>query len=184
MIGERIKWSTMSPEYKAKLADVTYDVEVDLLDEGGVVVVKIGDQSFTMKPTKGEDGVWIVNDRTTDHQVEVLKRSGNTVSIQLDGEEYTLEWIRAKKADTRVPVSPSSSAGAKNPDGIYPPMPGKITEVHVVVNDAVQEGDTLCILEAMKMFNELKAPKSGKVMEVNVEPGMSVVPSDLLILIE
>jgi len=174
----------MSPEYKAKFADVTYDVEVDLLDEGGVVVVKIGDQSFTMKPTKGEDGIWKVNDRTSDHLVEVLKRSGSNVSIQLDGEDCTLEWVRAKKTDTPVSTSPSSSSGPKNPGGIYPPMPGKITEVHVTVNDTVQEGDTLCILEAMKMFNELKAPKSGSVKEVNVEPGASVVPSDLLILIE
>jgi biotin carboxyl carrier protein len=174
----------MSPEYKAKLANVTYDVEVDLLDEGGVVVVKIGDQSFTMKPTKEEDGVWKVNDRTTDHSVEVLKRSGNNISIQLDGEEYTLEWLRAKKADTSVSTSPSSSVGPKNPGGVYPPMPGKITEVHVTVHDTVQKGDTLCILEAMKMFNELKAPKSGIVKEVNVETGTSVVPSDLLILIE
>ncbi|TFG11235.1 hypothetical protein EU537_12935 [Candidatus Thorarchaeota archaeon] len=172
----------MSPEYKAEFTDVTYDVEVDLLDEGGVIVVKIGDQSFTMKPTKGEDGIWTVNNRTTDHRVEVLKRSGNTISIQLDGEKHTLEWVRAKKADT--PVSAPLSSGTKNPGGVYPPMPGKITEVHVALNDSVQDGDTLCILEAMKMFNELKAPKSGRIREVNVEPGASVVPSDLLILIE
>ena len=68
--------------------------------------------------------------------------------------------------------------------GIYPPMPGKITEVRVKTSDTVKKGDTVCILEAMKMFNELKAGFSGTVKEVNVEVGTMVTPDDLLILIK
>jgi len=63
-------------------------------------------------------------------------------------------------------------------------MPGKITEIRVEVGDTVKNGDTLCILEAMKMFNELKADSSGSVKEVNVEVGTMVTTADLLILIE
>ena len=67
--------------------------------------------------------------------------------------------------------------------GIYPPMPGKITEVRVKVGDAVKSGQTVCILEAMKMFNELKADASGTVREVNVKVGTMVTPTELLVLI-
>ena len=63
-------------------------------------------------------------------------------------------------------------------------MPGKITELRVKVGDSVKEGDTVCILEAMKMFNELKSGASGSVKEVNVEVGSMVTPNDLLVLIE
>ena len=63
-------------------------------------------------------------------------------------------------------------------------MPGKITEVQVKVGDTVSAGSTVCILEAMKMFNELKSPSDGIVKEVNVEVGSNVTTSDLLVLIE
>ena len=63
-------------------------------------------------------------------------------------------------------------------------MPGKITEVLVKVGDTVKSGDTICILEAMKMFNELKAASSGSVKEINVDVGTMVTTADLLILIE
>ncbi|MHA2047564.1 MAG: biotin/lipoyl-containing protein [Candidatus Thorarchaeota archaeon] len=75
-------------------------------------------------------------------------------------------------------------AGPKVSGGIYPPMPGKITEVRVKVGDSVKSGETVVILEAMKMFNELKAGSSGAVKEVNVEVGVMVTPNDLLVLIE
>jgi biotin carboxyl carrier protein len=79
-----------------------------------------------------------------------------------------------------VPVS----SGKKVAGGVYPPMPGKITEVMVKVGDALKRGDTVCILEAMKMFNELRASSTGTVKEVNVEPGSNVTPNDLLVLVE
>ena len=56
----------MSPKYKVTLDERPFDVEVKMLDEGGVLVVKVGDQSFTMKSTPTEDDSWIVNDLTTD----------------------------------------------------------------------------------------------------------------------
>jgi pyruvate carboxylase subunit B len=68
--------------------------------------------------------------------------------------------------------------------GIYPPMPGKITELKVKVGDSVKQGETVCILEAMKMFNELKSGSSGTVKQVNVEVGSMVTPNDLLVLIK
>jgi biotin carboxyl carrier protein len=63
-------------------------------------------------------------------------------------------------------------------------MPGKITEIRVNVGDSVKSGDTVCILEAMKMFNELKVESDGTVKEVNVDVGTMVTTDDLLVLIE
>ncbi len=63
-------------------------------------------------------------------------------------------------------------------------MPGIIKSVDVAVGDKVNEGDTLCILEAMKMENPIVAPASGKISEVNVSSGQSVKRGDMLIVIE
>ncbi len=63
-------------------------------------------------------------------------------------------------------------------------MPGKILRVLVNVGDQVAEGAVVCILEAMKMENELKAPKAGQVRAIHVRPGQDVEIGAVLVEIE
>lgn len=67
---------------------------------------------------------------------------------------------------------------------ICSPMPGKVLRVLVSAGDAVTEGQGLVVVEAMKMENELKSPKSGQVKEVLAKPGESVEGGALLLMIE
>ncbi|MGY5873116.1 MAG: biotin/lipoyl-containing protein [Candidatus Thorarchaeota archaeon] len=174
----------MSPEYKLTMDERPYEVEVKMLDEGGVLVVKVGDQSFTMKPKPTDDGTWIVNDLATDYSVKILKRAGKAITLEINGETRELDWERQRKIEAVKKTAGTAQGGPRVAGGIYPPMPGKITEVRVNVGDTVKSGDTVCILEAMKMFNELKAGSSGSVKEVNVAVGTMVTTADLLVLIE
>ncbi|TRZ96977.1 MAG: acetyl-CoA carboxylase biotin carboxyl carrier protein subunit [Dehalococcoidia bacterium] len=64
------------------------------------------------------------------------------------------------------------------------PMPGIIKSVCVAVGDQVNENDTLCILEAMKMETPLVAPMTGKISEINVSEGQSVKGGEKLFVIE
>jgi len=174
----------MSPEYKITLDERQYHVEVKMLDEGGVLVVKVGGQSYTMKTTEQSDGTWTINDMATDYQIKVLKRAGTNATLEINGNELEFGWERLRKAEVATKTTKNSSSGPRVAGGIYPPMPGKITEVRVKFGDKVEEGTTVCILEAMKMFNELKTETTGIVKEVNVEVGSMVTTSDLLVLIE
>ncbi|MGY5858873.1 MAG: biotin/lipoyl-containing protein [Candidatus Thorarchaeota archaeon] len=174
----------MSPEYKVTLDDRPFDVEVKMLDEGGVLVVKVGDQSFTMKSTPTEDGTWVVNDLMNDYSIKILKRAGKSVTLEINGEEREIEWERVRKVEATKKSAGAVQVGSRVAGGIYPPMPGKITELRVKVGDTVKAGETVCILEAMKMFNELKADSSGSVKVVNVDVGTMVTTADLLVLIE
>ncbi len=61
------------------------------------------------------------------------------------------------------------------------PMPGTILDVKVSVGQAVKSGDLLCILEAMKMENEILAPQDGTVASVQTSKGSSVSAGDLLL---
>jgi len=67
---------------------------------------------------------------------------------------------------------------------VQSPMPGIIKGVEVAVGDQVNEGDTLCILEAMKMETPIVAPVGGKVTEVSISEGQSVKGGEKLIVIE
>ena len=174
----------MSQEYKLAIDGQQFKVTVQRLDEGGLLIIRVGDQSYTLKPEVSDDGTWIVNDTSTDHTLKIKSRSGKKIVVELNGVTKEIEWSRVRKETASRTVRASSGSGKKVEGGVYAPMPGKITEVHVKVGDSVQSGDTVCVLEAMKMFNELKAPRDGTVKEVNIESGSPVTPSDLLILIE
>ena len=173
----------MSSEYEMHLADRTHNIEVKRLDDDGALSIKVDEGVFTLTPSQNEDGTWSVSDASSEHIVKILKKTGTKISIELDGQSIDLDWTRAKKREESVSVSTTVQGAKRVQGGIYPPMPGKITEVHVKVGDEVDEGQTVCILEAMKMFNELKAPLKGTVKEVNIEPGSPVTTNDLLILI-
>ena len=86
----------------------------------------------------------------------------------------------AAPAPAAKPAAPAAtgSAGAVK---VTAPMPGTILKVEVTVGQAVKKGDTLCILEAMKMENAIPAPQDGTVASVNAAKGASVNAGDLLV---
>jgi biotin carboxyl carrier protein len=67
---------------------------------------------------------------------------------------------------------------------IEAPIPGKILSVDVTKGNSVNEGDTICVIEAMKMENPVLAPVKGSVVEVGVSPNQVVKTGQLLAIIE
>ena len=63
-------------------------------------------------------------------------------------------------------------------------MPGKVVRLIASVGDAVEKGDAVMVVEAMKMQNELKAPKTGIVKEIRVKEGCTVSGGDILAVVE
>ena len=79
-----------------------------------------------------------------------------------------------------APAAPAAPAGAAGSVTVTAPMPGNILDVKVKAGDSVKAGDTLLILEAMKMENEISAPQDGTIASVNVRKGDVVNSGDLL----
>lgn len=71
-----------------------------------------------------------------------------------------------------------------NPGSLVTQMPGKVVKINIAVGDKVKTGDTLLILEAMKMENEIKAGMDGEVKTVNVSDGQVLESGHLMIEIE
>jgi biotin carboxyl carrier protein len=67
---------------------------------------------------------------------------------------------------------------------IEAPITGKIISVNVKVGDTVSEGDTICMLESMKMENPILTPVSGTVTEIGVKPEQVVKPGEKIAVIE
>ena len=77
-------------------------------------------------------------------------------------------------APQSAPTVAPAPAGVASAAAITAPMPGNINAVKVTSGQAVKEGDVLIILEAMKMENEITAPKAGKVGQIFVQKGATV----------
>jgi len=67
---------------------------------------------------------------------------------------------------------------------IEAPIPGKILSVHVTQGNSVNEGDTICVIEAMKMENPILAPVKGSITKVGVSPNQVVKTGQLIAIIE
>ncbi len=120
----------------------------------------------------------------------------NVASVTVNGEEYKVEMEKAAKpaaakaeAPAAKPAAPKAAAPASNGKvdvnkAIKAPLPGVVNEICVNVGDTVKKGDTVVILEAMKMANNLAAEKDGTVTAVLVAAGESVMEDTPLVVIE
>ena len=78
----------------------------------------------------------------------------------------------------------TASSGSAAGTAIKAPLPGVITDIPVEVGQEVAAGDTVVVLEAMKMANALQAEKSGKISAIVVKIGQSVMEDEALVYIE
>lgn len=84
-------------------------------------------------------------------------------------------------APAAAPAPAPAAQGTAGSVKVEAPMPGTILDVKVSVGDSVSSGSVLCILEAMKMENEIVAPQDGTVASVNVSKGDSVEAGQVII---
>ena len=111
----------------------------------------------------------------------VIEEQHGEYQVQMRGHLFTGHVL-----DERAQLLASRRGGGKTETGeisIKAPMPGLIAALPVSEGQAVKAGDTVVILESMKMHNELKAPRDGVVQRISVEVGHSVEQNKLLVTI-
>lgn len=118
-----------------------------------------------------------------------IKVNGKTYEVKVMGitevepvEVKTVKGSVAAPAPAKEEVK-AAPAPVGNGTPVPSPMQGTILDVKVKAGDAVKAGQVLCILEAMKLENEIKAPNDGTVVSVNVTKGQQVNSKDTLVVL-
>ena len=89
-----------------------------------------------------------------------------------------------QKAEPAPAAAPAPAPAAPaNGTTVASPFPGTIVRIDVKVGDEVSEGDVICVVEAMKMENDITAPVDGRVVAINVNQGQSVASEQTLVVI-
>jgi biotin carboxyl carrier protein len=102
------------------------------------------------------------------------------VAVLVGENVYAMELLDERRLRLRQAGGKFSLEG---PQRIDAPMPGKVVRVMVKVGDEVAEGQGLVVVEAMKMENELKSPKAGKVTELHAVEGAAVESGAKLVVV-
>jgi biotin carboxyl carrier protein len=92
--------------------------------------------------------------------------------------------VQTAQAAALAAALAAGGGGGRAGSQVKAPMPGRVVKLLVEVDQAVERGAPLAIVEAMKMENELHAPAAGKVLRVHVAPGQAVESGQLLIELE
>jgi biotin-requiring enzyme len=119
----------------------------------------------------------------------------NVADITVNGEEYKVQMEapaepEKKKVELGKPVAENEtentarSANINTSNAIKAPLPGTITSIEVSVGQEVKAGDTVLVLEAMKMQNSIEAERDGKVTTIIVKVGQAVLEDEPLVVIE
>lgn len=138
-----------------------------------------------------------------DYDVEIEEVEGNLAKVSVNGIPFEVELKRPinpvhaiKKPKVAAPkpaapapapaaapvaAAPAAAPGSGNP--VKAPLPGTISSISVKVGDQVNVGDTVLVLEAMKMQNNIEAEYAGTVSSIVVNPGDSVMEGAVLLTI-
>jgi glutaconyl-CoA/methylmalonyl-CoA decarboxylase subunit gamma len=149
----------MSREFSLTLDGTTYKVVVD----GNSVLVNGIPFVIGFAP---EDGRILVDGMP--YELELDEQEGRVV-VRGIAHDLAVEGLEETRPGPRPGAATVAGEGA-----VTAIMPGKIIRLLVAEGDPVEEGDVICILEAMKMENELKAPRAGTVKKLYVQAGQDV----------
>jgi len=166
---------------------MTYDVIVD-------------GKTHRLELTRGEK-TWLCKVDDQNIEVDAALTARDILSVLVGGKAYEIKRERSLQGDIHLIIGSAryavevqdprslrtrrAAAGAEaGPQKITAPMPGKIVRVMVAAGDEVKTGQGIVVMEAMKMQNELKSPKDGRVQKILTEEGATVNPGDTLAVIE
>ena len=131
---------------------------------------RVGDHHFLARLSSGE-----INEA----RLESEPGGGPGRIVRFGPDHVALEWL-----DPFAVGAHGKGAGLSGPRKIIAPIPGRVVSISVSVGDAVEAGQSVVVVEAMKMANELRSPVAGRVKSINVKPGDKVDAGATLIVIE
>jgi biotin carboxyl carrier protein len=169
----------MPTQYHANVDGLEYELAIEELPDAGTFAINLGGKKINgdLRQAGPASFSVIIGNRSFD--LDVIRQGDEFVVVSRHGAcRLTLEDARRRLMNSR---------GGREVSGkvqMRAMMPGRVLSVAVKVGDEVAANQGVLVIEAMKMENELKSPKAGKVVEVKVTAGQTVEKGELLIVIE
>jgi len=158
--------------YKAQInKDLEFDIAAETHEKDWDICQISDDKYHVLKNNKSYNAELIAADFDT-----------KTFSISVNGKNYDIKL--KDKLDVLLEKMGISDTTAVTINEITAPMPGLVFDIMVSVGDKVLKGDSVLILEAMKMENVLKAPCDGIVKSIEVKKSIAVEKNQLLVKFE
>ncbi len=141
-------------------------------------VLSINDKEYNaeVKNISTESAIIIVDDKEYKIDLKDIGRQAEPVIKTID--KTPVETTARKKEI--IPKTPLQGSG----NGVSAPLPGLIVDILVKENTSVKSGQTIAIMEAMKMENQIQAPHDGTISKIFVNKGDSVAEGDIILEIE
>lgn len=152
-------------------------VSIDIQPSG----ITLNDEPYTWDLSKLADGHFHIlkNDRSYSVEVLSIEAATKTVQLKINGQIHDIQV--KDRFDLLLEKMGMSNAAASKVNNIKAPMPGLIVGISLEVGSVVSKGDTVLILEAMKMENSIKAPGDGTVKAIKVQKGDRVEKGQVLV---
>jgi len=158
---------------------------------GNTFLVNVNEKTVTVKirnPSQGKIAIIEIDGRSFRAQVERVQR--NIIQVKIGGKFFEVQRQLGIPKEPAVKLEPIAAITRKpavglviEKDAVNAPIAGRIVLLKVKVGQKVERGECICILEAMKMENEIAAPKAGIVKEIRVSEGAFVNKEDILAVI-
>ena len=165
---------------KALIGDREEELEIKLGD--GRVIAEIGGRVYDLQVREPQPECYLFFLNTEVHECRVNERakSKERFDVNIRGRSYAVTIVDPK----RLRSSQNSDRHHQGAAQILAPMPGKVVRVQIEAGAEVEKGAGVVVVEAMKMQNEMKAPRAGVVVSINVKPGDTVNAGDVLAVVE
>lgn len=162
--------------YQIQIGDQTYDLTVEPAGELYTVTVGGVSRTVSVEEINANRSLFLID--SLSREIDLSRRDGRW-AVFIEGRQFDVGVVDYHLAELQ------KTAGVKHaahmPKELRAPMPGKVLTVAVGPGDTVSKGDTLLILEAMKMENLIKATGDGVVKSVAAGPGVSVEKGERLL---
>jgi acetyl/propionyl-CoA carboxylase alpha subunit len=147
--------------------------------DGGRVKAEVGGRVYDVELREPEPGCYLFLRDAEVHECRVNK-GHDGFDVSLHGRNYVVTIIDPKRLRSGQDADRHHHGLAE----ITASMPGKVVKVQIEAGAAVEKGSGIVVVEAMKMQNEMKSPRAGVVVAVNVKPGDTVNAGDVLAVVE
>jgi biotin carboxyl carrier protein len=155
-------------------------VEVEPIGPG-LYEVRVGGKTSRVDAYRHDSGTLSLIVDTTSYSVVLDPRGASTRVSVRPNQQFTVEILDERRLRMRRAAGKFTLEGKQT---LTSSMPGKVVKVLVAVGDEVKEGQGLVVIEAMKMENELRSPRHGKVVELHVVEGQAVEGNARLVAVE